>query len=405
MDGWMKRTLNRTAASLLVIVWASICVAQLPPMNIEQPSVVEELPPASELILDGLNQAIASVHGSGEAAHPNAELVTERYEDGKIKIEREMIQDQEQNYVNHGKWKSFDRDGNVAMEGRFKMGEMDGVWTRVYRRREARLLNIAPFNQGQLPLVSQANFRDGELHGKWVVFDSLKRRLCEWDFTDGKRDGMSTWWFASGLKMREITYEKGTIHGQFNEWDRNGKQVREDRYVEGRLLSPRTEYYSPGRKRAEGMVMHPKLELEQADNWMDCKLATYSMDGEPVKHGVWTSWYPNGQRKHEGEYREDVPTGEFTWWHENGQKSLVAAYQDGKKHGQWTWWHPSGLKSIQGKYEGDSPASKWLWWHDTGKVARRVDFDDPNQSVLAMPANQDGTSAPRASVPSTVLLK
>ena len=133
---------------------------------------------------------------------------------------------------------------------------------------------------------------------------------------------------------------------------------------------------------------------------MDCTLATYSMDGEPVKQGIWVSWYPNGQKKHEGTYKNDVPMGEFTWWHENGQRSLVASYKDGKKQGKWTWWHPNGLKSIQGEYADNTPSSKWLWWAETGKVAQRADFNDPNQRhILAMPTNNNDAAPaiPRAS--------
>lgn len=408
----MNRISNRIVFSLLITAWyTASTLAQLTPTPVEKPPALEEeLPPATRAIIDGLDQAVSGTPSSlivGSAGEPNlsqanAELVSERYEDGKIKIEREVVQDEDQNYVNHGRWKSYDRDGQVAIEGRFKMAQMDGVWTRIYRQREPRLLNIAPFNQGQLPLYSQANFQDGKLHGKWVIYDALKRRLCEWTFTDGKRDGTSTWWFASGMKMREINYKRGTIHGAFNEWDRGGRQVTKDDYVEGSRLAVKTEYYSDRRKRAEGTVRYPKLVLDQADDWMDCTLATYSMDGEPVKHGSWVSWFPNGQKKHEGIYREDIPSGQFTWWHENGQRSLVASYKEGKKEGKWIWWHPNGLKSIQGEYADNTPTNKWLWWAETGKVAQRADFNDPNQRhILAMPAtNGEGSSTtalPRAS--------
>ena len=404
----MKRTspsFTLTCIACVITLATTGAAQELAPMIVEQPIGMEELPPASEAILDGLNQAIATANSP--AAAFNGELVKERYEDGKVKIEREVVQDKEQNYVNHGKWKSYDRSGQVAIEGRFNMAEMDGVWTRIYRQRGPKLLNIAPFNQAQMPIVSQANFHNGQLHGKWVIFDALKRKLCEWEFSNGKRDGTSTWWFISGLKMREITYDVGTINGEFNEWDRTGKQVTRDNYNQGSLVAKKTEFYSPGRKRAEGLVRHPKLVLEQADNWMDCTLATYSMDGQPEKHGVWTSWYPNGQKKHVGEYRDDVPTGKFTWWHDNGQRSLVALYREGKKDGEWIWWHPSGLKSIQGKYANDSPTSKWLWWEETGKVAQRVDFDDPNQrQVLAMPTEQPNlVPSPSASVPLNIIRK
>lgn len=402
----MKRMSQRIVVSLLICLGcAAVGNGQLSPIVVEQPPMVEELPPAAQAIVDGLGEIITATPGprlGSVQANPSNELVTERYEDGKVKIEREVVQDQDQNYVNHGKWKSYDRSGNTAIEGRFKLSEMDGVWTRVYREREPKLMNIAPFNQGQLPIVSQANFKDGKLHGKWVIFDAHKRRLCEWEFSNGKRDGTSTWWFASGMKMREISYKQGTIDGPFNEWDRTGRQVTTKSYINGSELAKKTEYFSDRRKRAEGTVLYPKLVLDQADDWMNCTLATYTMDGEPVKQGTWTSWYPNGQTKHEGKYINDVPTGQFTWWHDNGQRSLVASYNnDGKKDGTWTWWHPNGLKSIQGEYAKNTPSNKWLWWAESGKVAQRADFNDPNQKhILAMPStNAETTTGPSASVP------
>ena len=358
-----------------------------------QPAMRQQPLTSAKEVVDGLTNAIE------DTSADKPEIVRERYDNRKVKVEREVVQDKEQNYINHGKYKTFDPSGKTIVEGRYKYGEMDGVWTRLYYTRDSELLNKAPFNQGQLPLVSQANFVEGKLHGKWVIFDAHKRRLCEWEFTDGKRDGVSTWWYASGMKMREIGYKDGVIDGELNEWDRSSQQVTNDTYVDGSRVATKTETFANRTKRAEGTVLYPKLVLEGPDNWLECRLATYSQDGQPVKHGVWTSWYANGQKKLEGQYEKDVPTGKFTWWHENGQKSLQAHYRDGKKHGSWIWWHDNGLKSIQGEYAGDTPINNWLWWKESGKVAQRADFNDPKQRhILAMPDKSDVTvpSATRA---------
>lgn len=344
----------------------------------------EELPPAAQPVVPDAEIL------TGTASKLETEVVRERFDNRRVKIEREVVQDADQNYINHGKWKEWDAAGNVLVEGRHKHNQKDGVWTRLYHSRETKLLNIAPFNRGQLPIISQANFKDGELHGKWVIFDSLKRKLCEWEFVHGRRHGKSTWWYVTGAKMREISYDKGTIHGELKEWDRNGQAVANDKYVDGRRLSTKQESYHNQEKKAEGTVLYPKLVLDKPDDWETCELASYTQEGEPVKHGVWTSWYPNGQRKMEGKYDNDVPAGKFTWWHKNGQKSLEASYRKGKKQGDWTWWHANGLKSIRGHYQSDTPAGDWLWWNDSGKVAQRADFDDPNQRrILAMPSKTD----------------
>jgi len=383
----MKTNLSRL--HVIVILAAAGCLAI--PVSAQNSAlyvddvIEEEVLPAPEPEL--YTQATNS---SGE---PEPEVIRQRHDNRRVKLEREVVQDEDQNYINHGKWKMWDQQGNVLVEGRYKYNVREGVWTKIYRQRDAKLLSIAaPFDQGRLPLVSQANFRDGKLNGKWVIYDANKRKLSEWEFTDGRRHGRSTWWYAKGTKMREINYDDGSIDGEFNEWDRAGQQVTNDRYEDGRRLEKKTEYHR-GHKKSEGMILYPRYVLETADDWWNCTLATYTQEGEAEKHGTWISWYPNGQRKLEGHYKHDIPTGEFVWWHPNGQKSLQAAYQDGKKHGNWTWWHANGQKSIQGEYVNGDPSSKWLWWKDTGKVAQRADFSDPNQQgILAMPSNIEGSS-------------
>jgi antitoxin component YwqK of YwqJK toxin-antitoxin module len=129
----------------------------------------EELPVSAEAVLE------SPTSGAVTSAEPEPEVIRERYDNRRVKLEREVVQDAEQNYINHGKWKMWDPEGNIIVEGRYEYNERGGVWTRIYRTPEVKLLTIAPFRQGQLPLVSQANFKDGKLHGKWVIYDANKR--------------------------------------------------------------------------------------------------------------------------------------------------------------------------------------------------------------------------------------
>lgn len=359
--------------------------------------ISEELPPA--IAREPYAAALART-----GAEPEPEVIRERYDNGRVKVERQVVQDQDQNYINHGKWMMWDRQGNVLAEGAYDDNQRAGAWARVYRQRDTQVLTIAPFDQGQLPLTSQADFRDGKLDGKWIIYDANNRQLCEWNFTDGRRDGRSTWWYVNGTKMREINYSGGSIDGELSEWDRTGRQVKRDQFDDGRRLTNRVEDYRDGNRKSAGSVLYPRLVLEKADDWWNCTLATYTQEGRPEKHGKWITWYPHGQRKQEGHYEHDAPHGEFIWWHENGQKSLQANYQEGKKHGTWIWWHANGQKSIQGEYVNDDPSSEWLWWQTTGKVAQRADFSDSSQpQILAMPANADNLPhSPSATMPNAL---
>jgi antitoxin component YwqK of YwqJK toxin-antitoxin module len=217
----------------------------------------------------------------------------------------------------------------------------------------------------------------------WRLVDAQERKVCEWEFLDGRRHGKSAWWYPNGQPLREIHYEDGVIQGEILEWDAEGHIVTQDRFNDGRRLVERVETYPSGQKESSGTMLYPKLTLKEPDDWWECRLAQYEQQGKPQKHGQWTVWYENGQQKLVGNYEFDQPVNKFVWWHPNGQKALEGEYQGGKKSGIWTWWHDNGLKSIQGEYIDGHPLGSWTWWNDAGKVAQRADFTGGQPSVIA----------------------
>ena len=54
------------------------------------------------------------------------------------------------------------------------------------------------------------------------------------------------------------------------------------------------------------------------------------MKKEIPKNGLHTTYHENGQKKSEGNYKDDKHDGKWTWWHENGQIEAERNYKDGK---------------------------------------------------------------------------
>lgn len=320
------------------------------------------------------------------------EVVRERYPNRRVKVERQVTQDEHDNYVNHGTWKMWDPQGNLIVEGEYRFGQRHGTWSRWYRPNETKLLSTPPFDQFHGPFISQASFVDGKLDGRWIIYDTKQRKICDWEFANGRRHGTSAWWYSNGKKMRQIAYVDGEINGLLQEWNRSGEVVTEDKYDHGRRLAMKTETFKNGQKQSEGLVLHARLVVKDVDNWENCTIATYTQEGEDEKHGSWITWFVNGQRKVHGEYRHNKPVNAFVWWHDNGQKSLQAFYEHGKQHGTWTWWHENGQKSIQGNYGHGAPTGRWTWWHQTGKVAQRADFTDSKGRIVTLPDRPDNGS-------------
>lgn len=316
------------------------------------------------------------------------EVVRERYPNRTVKLEREVTQDAQGNYINHGSWKMWDERGAVIAEGRYQHGERDGTWNRWYRGNEADLLTKIPYQQFTAPFISQATFKNGKLDGKWIIYDSKQRKASEWGFADGERDGKSIWYFANGRKMREIDFDKGEINGEFNEWNAEGKQTIKDAYQHGRKLALKTDYHNAGtkQKKAEGMYLYAKEIVQTPDDWWTAKTAVYIKQGKDEKHGAWNAWYPSGQKQIEGAYQNDLQVGKFTWWYDNGQMALEGSYDAGKQIGQWVWWHANGQKATLGEYADGGPTGRWRWWDTNGHVSETADLTHAESKVVETPA-------------------
>jgi antitoxin component YwqK of YwqJK toxin-antitoxin module len=396
------RSIQTACGVFTVLAVSAGLLAQGPQIYLEQPLPVEVLPAVEpqRAALPLINEPALATPPAA-TANADGEVVRERFPNGRLHVERQVVQDAEQNYINHGPWRMWDEQGRALAEGIYRYNEREGVWTRIYRARDVKMLTLPPFQQSQPPFISQATFHNGQLDGVWVIFDAGKHKLCEWEFRAGRRHGKSVWWYPDGRKMREINYADGTIDGQLLEWDATGKQVTSDYFKEGRRLAKKTEYYRNRQKRAEGSIIYPQLVLELADDWWSGTLATYRREGQAEKHGTWVTWHANGQKSLQGQFTNGLPDGDFVWWHENGQRSLQASYSQGKKDGVWTWWHPNGQKSIQGEYANSAPASSWTWWQEDGRVAKRSNFTGTEEGeMIAMPDVSEGElNAPSAFKP------
>jgi antitoxin component YwqK of YwqJK toxin-antitoxin module len=318
-----------------------------------------------------------------------AEVIKERFADGSVKIEREVTQDAEGNYLNHGSWKLWDERGNLLAQGQYHFGERAGTWVRWYRNpAEAPVLKFPPYNEFTGPFISQATFDNGKLNGYWTIYDGKVKKISQWRFADGRRHGLSTWWHANGRKMREINFRDGNIDGTLIEWSPEGAVELKETYQDGRKLAQKTSHYGDSRKKSQGMYLFAKDTEKTPDDWWNCKLVQTVKSGNDEKHGPWVSWHSNGKPQLQGAYEHDVQVGPFTWWHDNGQKALAGRYENGKQDGPWTWWYPSGQKSIHGQYVNGNPTGRWTWWKEDGKVAQSADLSHSEGVVIDEPPQQ-----------------
>ena len=332
--------------------------------------------------LPGGQKAVAETSG-------RVEVIRERYPDGKVQIMRQVTQDKDQNYFNHGSWQLFNRRGEFMGQGEYYLGRMEGQWKRWHPSKGAELFSAAPFNQFQGPYLSSAEFSNGKLHGVWTIADREKSSIFEVSYQDGIRHGTATWYHTNGSRMRECIFREGVLDGPLFEWDADSKVTRKEEYIQGRRIVSDVQYAGKRQKLSESFYLAPKLELEGEDNWWEAKPASFVSSGKQIQHGPTGTWHSNGQPKMQGQYINGQRVGPFVGWHANGQKDVAGQFNAGKKVGTWIWWHANGQKRIEGQYDNNTPTGVWTWWNEDGSVRKQ-------QDITALEGNEESKDDPES---------
>lgn len=132
---------------------------------------------------------------------------------------------------------------------------------------------------------------DGRRHGLWTTWHPNGAKESEAHFRHGERDGP----WASFL-AKERPFQVGTLRNGLEEgpWtERVGDSVASGNYVEGRK-SGEWETHEHGRL----------IRRETYENG--------------ILSGPQTSWWPNGNKRSEGRWRNGWPEGQSLYWNEDG---------------------------------------------------------------------------------------
>ena len=114
--------------------------------------------------------------------------------------------------------------------------------------------------------------------------------------------------------------------------------------------------------------------LPEDERWE--RSSRYVFPARDSKHGKWTEWYENGQKKREQNYECGRVIGKWTSWYENGNKKSVSKYQDGGlpgmskaiADGKFIEWYENGQKKIERCYQINRAEGKWTQWDENGQI-------------------------------------
>jgi antitoxin component YwqK of YwqJK toxin-antitoxin module len=184
--------------------------------------------------------------------------IEDKYEDGKIRVEREVAIFSDNHFEADGKYREYYPNGKLFVEGQFRRGRQDGEWAYYFDNgqlnRKAKFKNGQPDGPREMfradgTLLAKRNFREGRRDGEWVTYDKTgEQPLREEHYAAGKQDGVWKTWHANGQLRQQISLKDGKRHGTVTEWDEKGEKRAELNFVDDKLHGTATRWYPDGRK-------------------------------------------------------------------------------------------------------------------------------------------------------------
>jgi hypothetical protein len=99
------------------------------------------------------------------------------------------------------------------------------------------------------------------------------------------------------------------------------------------------------------------------------------MKKEYPKDGIHKEFYPNGQKKSLGNYKDGKQEGKHFEWHENGKKKAEYNYINGKLDGRILRWHDNGIKKFEASTSNGEAHGKLTSWFSNGQKERETSFN------------------------------
>jgi antitoxin component YwqK of YwqJK toxin-antitoxin module len=106
------------------------------------------------------------------------------------------------------------------------------------------------------------------------------------------------------------------------------------------------------------------------------------------KHGLWVTYYANGNKRSEGRYERGKKQGPWVQYWPNGNKKSEGTFRDDRFGGQYTAYHENGNTQTHGVYNEFTGTSadgtkegEWLHYEEDGEtIWRKITYHRGSRS-------------------------
>jgi antitoxin component YwqK of YwqJK toxin-antitoxin module len=87
-------------------------------------------------------------------------------------------------------------------------------------------------------------------------------------------------------------------------------------------------------------------------------------DASGKKQGFWRKLNSKGEKLYEGHFRSDIPYGEFRYYYPDGKLKATSVISDSGRFTKTISWYPNGKKMAEGNYRSEKKDSVWRFYSE-----------------------------------------
>lgn len=208
--------------------------------------------------------------------------------------------------------------------------------------------------------------KSGLKQGGWKYFWTNGNLKLEAQYLNDKKHGFFKYYNEDGEFLYVEKYENDNLITDAKEtrqmerrqtYHKNGRVAISATYYEGRPDGLRRDFDTTG-KITNGYLYE--------NGWLRFEGIT---DLNGLRQGLWKEYYPTGELRSKGKYKNSRPIGEWNFYFTDKTVEITGSYDSkGKKIGEWLWFYPTGDTMTVANYEDGELEGRYVEYGDEGKV-------------------------------------
>ncbi len=104
-----------------------------------------------------------------------------------------------------------------------------------------------------------------------------------------------------------------------------------------------------------------------------------TIDKNGLKQGKWIELDAEGNKKYEGEFKNNLPQGKFIYYYPNQKIKSVVYYSNNGLNASATYFYEQGNKKAEGRYVHQKKDSMWIYYNDSEVIIMTEQYNDGNK--------------------------